>query len=207
MNMKEKLLYPFYVVTHPFQGFYEIRHREKGNVKIALLLVFLFAFSFAINRRYAGFIVNGEYIRMLNAVTDITGVFAAVFLVAIANWSITCLLNGEGRFKDILNVIGYSMLPMAVTFLPATLLSQFIVADERSIYFLLIALSIIYFAILFLIGIMTVHNYSFGKTILTLCFTLFAMFVILFIILLIVQLITGLYTFIEGVYTEIVVRM
>ena len=49
---KEKLLYPFYVLSHPFDGFYEIRHRGRGSIPLALSLVFLFGLSFSITRRY-----------------------------------------------------------------------------------------------------------------------------------------------------------
>ena len=35
----------FYVMVHPFDGFYEIRHREKGSIFVALMLVFLFILS------------------------------------------------------------------------------------------------------------------------------------------------------------------
>ncbi|HWT27494.1 MAG TPA: Yip1 family protein, partial [Mobilitalea sp.] len=112
MSRKEKLLYPFYVITHPFDGFYEIRHREKGSVPVALLIVLLFGLSFSINMRYAGFFVNDNNPLYVDTRTETIGIFLAVLLFSAANWSITCLMEGEGRFKDIITVLGYSMLPM-----------------------------------------------------------------------------------------------
>lgn len=52
--LKEKVKYAFYTITHPSNGFYEIRHRQKGSVPLAILFVFLFAVCFSANRQYAG---------------------------------------------------------------------------------------------------------------------------------------------------------
>jgi hypothetical protein len=207
MSKKEKMLYPFYVISHPFDGFYEIRHREKGSVPLALLLVFLFGLSFSLNRRYAGFVVNLNNPLYVNAVSEVIGTFLFVLLIAAANWSITCLMEGEGRFRDILTVIGYSMLPIVLTLIPITVISWFIAADEESLYYLVIYISIIFFVILFLIGIMIVHNFSFAKTLFTLVLTLVSLLIIIFIILLIFSLLDQIKSFLLSVYTEIVLRV
>ncbi|HHU71438.1 MAG TPA: YIP1 family protein [Clostridiales bacterium] len=206
MSKKEKLLYPFYVISHPFDGFYEVRHRGKGSVSLALLLIFLFGLSFSLNRRYAGFVVNLINPRHVDSRAEIIGIFLAVILFATANWSITCLMEGEGRFKDIITVIGYSMLPMVIVFVPATFISRFIASDEESIYYLIISLSIIYFVILLLIGIMVIHNFGFGKTLGTLLLTFVALLLIIFIILLLLSLINQVWLFLQSVYTELIMR-
>ncbi len=206
MSKKEKLLYPFYVISHPFDGFYEVRHRGKGSVPVALLLIFLYGLSFSLNRRYASFVVNLFNPRYVDTRSEIIGVFLAVLLFAAANWSITCLMEGEGRFKDILTVIGYSMLPMVLTFLPATILSWFIASDEESIYYLLTNVSILFFVLLLLVGIMIIHNFSFGKTIVTLVLTFAALLIIIFVILLMISLINQVWMFLESAYTELILR-
>lgn len=207
MSRKEKLLYPFYVITHPFDGFYEVRHRGKGSVPVALLMIFLFGLSFSLNRRYASFVVNNINPRGVDVRLDIISVFAIILLFATANWSITCLMEGEGRFKDILTVIGYSTLPMVLTFLPITVLSWFIAADEEDIYHVIRMLAILYFAILLLIGIMIIHNFSIGKTIVTLVFTVVALIIIIFVILLMLSMIDQVRAFFESVYNELVLRV
>lgn len=206
MSKKEKLLYPFHVISHPFDGFYEIRHRGKGSVPVSLLIVFLFGLSFSINRRYASFVVNLNNPLDVNAKTEVIGVFAAVLLFCIANWSVTCLMNGEGRFKDIITVMGYSMLPLVLTYVPATIISWFIAADEESIYYLVMDISVIFFVILLLIGIMIIHNYSFGKTLFTLFLTFVSLLLIIFIILMVLTLMQQIYIFLQGVYTELILR-
>ncbi|MHB8130267.1 MAG: Yip1 family protein [Mobilitalea sp.] len=207
MSKKEKLLYPFYVISHPFDGFYEIRHRGKGSVPIALLLVFLYGLSFSLNRRYAGFVVNLINPRYVDTRSEVIGVFLAVLLFAAANWSITCLMEGEGRFKDIITVIGYSMLPMVLTYIPATIISWFVASDEEGIYFLLTGISVLFFLILLLVGIMIIHNFSFGKTIVTLVLTFISLLLIIFVILLVISLMNQVILFLQSAYTELILRV
>lgn len=207
MTSKEKILYPFYVIAHPFDGFYEIRHREKGSVTLSLFIIFMFGLSFSINKRYAGFVVNFVNPRYVDSRADVMGILLAAILFAIANWSITSLTEGEGRFKDIIIVVGYSMLPMVLTFLPATFISHFVASNEEGIYYLLMSISILLFVLLVVIGIMIIHNFGFGKTIFTIILTFIALLLIIFIALLLSSLINQVYMFLKSVYTELILRL
>ena len=179
---KEKFLYPFYVLTHPMDGFYEIRHRERGSVPIALIIAALFSFSFSMNRILASFVVNNTDPREVDSYYELKALFLFFFLFCIGNWSITCLMQGEGRFKDIVIAVGYGMLPLVLTFVPATILSRFIAADEEAFYYVFLIVGVAWTAIMILIGIMTVHNYTLAKTIVTLFLTFIAMLIIVFIL-------------------------
>ena len=65
---KEKWKYLFYTVSHPNDGFYWIRHQDRGSIAIAIVLVILYAVSFSMNRIYASFVVNDIEPRTAHAV-------------------------------------------------------------------------------------------------------------------------------------------
>lgn len=203
---KEKLLYPFYVLKHPLDGFYEIRHRGKGSVIVALLLLFLFSISFSMNRQFAGFVVNNINPRSIDSFMELISLSLLFFLFCTANWSITCLMEGEGRYKDIVTVTGFSMLPMVLTYIPITLISRFIAEKEEAFYYLAMNISTIYFVVLLLIGIMTIHNFTLGKTLFTLLLTVLAMLMIIFMVLLLYSLADQVIGFIKSIYTELIFR-
>lgn len=205
--LKEKVKYAFYTITHPSNGFYEIRHRQKGSVPLAILFVFLFAVCFSANRQYAGFVVNFVNPMEVNSLTEMITVFVLFILFCVGNWSVTCLMNGEGRFKDIVTMTGYSMLPMILTQIPAIIISNFVVQDEEAYYYLILYFGIAWFVLLVIMGVMTIHNYTFGKTLITLICTFVAMFIIIFIALLLYSLLTQVIAFVQSVYNEIVLRM
>ena len=203
---KEKWKYFGYTLTHPMNGFYWIRHKDYGSVPIAILMMVLFSFSFTMNRLCASFVVNYVDPRTVNLLTGFLGVALLFFLVCIGNWSITCLMNGEGRFKDIIIAVGYGLTPATIGIVLSTLLSQVIAGDESAFYTLIMALGIAYAAILVLAGIMQIHNYTVGKTLWTLILTFIAVLIIIFLLLLVYSLVGQMITFIKSIYLEIVFR-
>ena len=204
---KEKWKYAFYTVSHPMDAYYEIRHRERGCVPIAILLVILFSLSFSINRIAANFIVNDIDPLDVNATTELIAVLLLYLLFCVGNWSITCLMGGEGRLKDIVIAVGYAMTPMILCFNLGTVFSQFVTEDERAFYGIVVALGIAYSLLMMLMGIMQVHNYTLGKTLITLFLTFVAMFIIIFVALLLFDLLNQVYNFFYSIYQELIFRV
>ncbi len=204
---KEKWKYAFYTVSHPMDAYYEIRHRDRGSVPVALVLVILFSFSFSINRMSASFVVNDIDPLDVNAITELVAVLLLYGLFCVGNWSITCLMEGEGRLKDIAIAIGYAMTPMIVCFNIATIFSQFVSEEEGAFYWIILGLGVAYALLMMMMGIMEVHNYTLGKTLITIFLTFIAMFIIIFVVLLFVDLISQVYSFFYSIYQELIYRM
>ena len=204
---KEKWSYMFYTIAHPMDGYYWIRHRDYGSVPLAILMVILFSLSFTANRLLASFVVNDLDPRGVDALYELMGVLAFYLLLCVSNWSITCLMNGEGRMKDIAVAVGYGTVPMTAVMVAATIISQFIADDEQAFYGILIGVGIAYGVIMMLMGIMQVHNYTLGKTLLTLILTFIAALIIVFLLLLLSNLLGMVYNFFHSVYTELIFRV
>jgi hypothetical protein len=202
----EKWKYVLYTISHPMDGYYWIRHRDRGSVPIAVLLVILFAFSFTGIRLLASFVVNDLDPRSVDLLYELLGVMAFYLLLCVSNWSITCLMSGEGRLKDIAIAVGYGTVPITVSLIIATIVSQFLADDEQAFYTLILVVGIAYGVIMMLIGIMQVHNYTLGKTLLTLILTFIALFIIVFLILLLSNLLGMVYNFFHSIYTELIFR-
>lgn len=203
---KDKWKFLFYTLSHPADGFYEIRHRDRGSVPLAVLMVIVFSFCFSMNRMLASFVVNDVDPRTVDSVKELTSVLLLYLLFCVGNWSITCLMEGEGRLKDIAIVVGYAVVPMILTFIPATIISQGIADNEEVFYTMIMAVGIGYAVLMALIGIMQIHHYSLGKTLLVLLLTFVAMFIIIFVCLLLIDLINQVYNFFYSLYTEIIFR-
>lgn len=204
---KDKWKYLIYTLSHPSDGYYWIRHQERGSLPIAIILVIVFSFSFSFNRLFSSFVVNELDPRVVDSLTELGGVLILYFLICISNWSITCLMQGEGRLKDIAIAIGYGAVPLIISFNLATMVSLFIADGEESFYYLIMAIGIIYGVIMMLLGIMQVHNYSLAKTLVTLFLTMLAAFIIIFIGLLLVDLLNQIYNFLYSIYIEIIFRL
>ena len=204
---KEKWSYMFYTITHPMDGYYWIRHRDYGSVPLAILMVFLFSISFTANRLLSSFVVNDIDPRGVDSLYELMGVLSFYLLLCVSNWSVTCLMDGEGRMKDIAIAVGYATVPMTAVMVASTIISQVIADEEQAFYGLLIGVGIAYGVIMMLIGIMQVHNYTLGKTLLTLFITFVAALIIIFLILLLSNLLGMVMNFFRSVYTELIFRI
>jgi len=204
---KEKWSYMFYTIAHPMDGYYWIRHRDRGSVPLAILMVFLFSCSFTANRLLASFVVNDIDPRGVDSLYELMGVLAFYLLICVSNWSVTCLMSGEGRMKDIAIAVGYGTVPMTAIMVLSTILSQFIADDEQAFYTLLIGVGVAYGVIMILMGIMQVHNYTLGKTLVTLFLTILAAFILIFLILLLSNLLGMVFNFFRSIYTELIFRI
>ena len=78
---KDKWKYLWYTVSHPNEGYYWIRHQERGSVAIAILLVLVFSLCFSMNRIYASFVVNDINPRTVNSLTELLGVVMMFFII------------------------------------------------------------------------------------------------------------------------------
>lgn len=193
-------------MSHPVDGFYWIRHRNYGSVPIAILMVVLFSLCFSLNRIGASFVVNDVEPSTVDSLEELSGVLLLYILLCIANWSVTCLMGGEGRMRDIFIAIGYSFAPLIPAFLIATGFSYLVVEEEAAFYTMILGIGIAYTAMLILISIMQVHNYTLGKTLQTLLLTFIAVLLIIFLCLLLADLVGQVVNFVKSVYIELVFR-
>lgn len=203
---KEHWKYLLHTMNHPMDGFYWIRHRNYGSVPLAILLVICFSLCFSMNRIGANFVVNDVEPATVDSFEELTGVLLLYGLLCVSNWSITCLMDGEGRMRDIAIAIGYAFAPLIPALLLATGMSHFIVEEEGAFYTMIIGIGVAYTVILALIGIMQVHNYTLGKTLQTLLLTFVAMLILIFVGLLLADLVGQVVNFVKSIYTEIIYR-
>jgi hypothetical protein len=138
---------------------------------------------------------------------QIAAVGIPVVLFAAANWCITTLFDGEGSIKDILITTGYSLLPLVLLTVPATLLTHVLSSAESGIITLLNTFAFIWVGLLLFFGIMVTQDYSFMKNILTVIVTIAGMAFIMFLIILFTTLVSDIVGLIRNIITEMSYRM
>lgn len=199
--------FPMHLIVHPFDGFWDLKYEGKGKVKVALIIVFVLFLTFVLQRQFAGFLVNYNDPRTLNSLAELQYVILPFFLWCIAGWSITTLMEGEGKFREIVMATAYSLVPIILIYLPMTLISRFLTVEESSFYYLFNTFAIIWFLYLLFVGTMTVHQYTPAKTILTMLLTVLTMGIMVFLGTLVFSLIQQMIEFIVNIYRELVFRI
>ena len=197
---------PMYIIVRPFDGFYAMKFENQGTVKLALFNFFLLWAAVSINSQYTSVIVSPRYPLALNSLQDLLMYAGALILFSVSNWSVTCLTDGEGRFKDIVMAVCYAMTPLIFALVFATVISNFLSLEETGFYHMIISIGTFYFVFLVFAGLITVHNYTVVKAIATIFLTFVALLIIVFLITLMFTLLQQLAGFVSSVYTELVFR-
>ncbi len=201
------IAYVFYTIFHPFDGFWDLKYDNKARMSIAFSILFLVIVVNAVKEQYAGFVVNYNNPLALNSLDQVKYVLLPFFLWCVANWSLTTLMEGEGKFKEIIIGTAYSLTPLILINIPTTIWSNFMTVEESSFYYLLNSIAIGWFLYLFFVATMTVHQYSVTKTVVTIFLSVLAMAFIMFIGMLFFSLIQQIVAFVNTVYTEFVYRV
>ena len=115
-------------------------------------------------------------------------------------------MDGEGSLKDIFITTAYALTPVVLINIPMLLLSNVMILEETVFYTVLDALSVLWAALLILIGIMTVHQFTMPKTIATIAVAVVGMIIILFLILLFVSIIQQIVSFVDQTITTKLVQ-
>lgn len=194
-------------IFRPFNGFWVMKYEQKGRVWLTLLILLVLTILFILKRQYSGFVINPLNYFVVNSIDELKFIVLPFFLWCVSNWSITTLMDGEGKFKEILMATGTALIPLVLVQGPLILFSRVMTLKEISFYGLIESFGYMWFVYLLFIGMMTVHQYNIPKTIFTIILTLLAMAVIIFLSMLIVSLLQQIIDFGTTIYQEIRFRL
>lgn len=198
--------FPKYILFHPFDGFDEFKRYKKGKMSVALIFIALFAFFRIFTYQNLGFLINQRNPLLLNSLQEVFSVVLLIALFTVGNWSVTTLMEGKGKFKEILMMTGYALFPIILIGYPSVILSNFLTLEEMAFYQLLMGLAYGAAAWMLFMGVLNIHHYGLGKTILAFILTVVAMAVMMFFGLLFFDLIQQFIEFVVSIYKELNLR-
>lgn len=198
----QELMYGFYILFHPFDGFYDLKHERRGSVRAAIVFLAITVLTFFYQGIGQGYVLNPT--RGTTTIwAQMISVLIPVFLFVLANWCLTTLFDGEGSFKDIFVATCYSLLPLPLIIIPATIASNWVTNSESSLIGFFGTLALIWVGFLLFFGTMVTHDYSLAKNLITILGTIVAMAFIIFIVLLFSMLLSKLVSLVTNIITEL----
>jgi len=205
-SLVSQLIYAGRAIFHPFDGFYQIKVHKRGSVASATILLVISVLSYLAYTYFAGYLFRPDAKGWLTLMTSILTVVLPVILWTAANWCFTCLMEGEGTFRQIYITACYGLVPLIPIFLATTVLSRFLLLDEAAFISMLQTVGFVWTAFLIFSGTLVIHNYTLGRNIATTLLSLLGMVVILFISVLFIALMQRMGTFFLNIYNEIIFR-
>ena len=198
----EELLFVFHLQFHPFDGFWDLKHEQRGSVRGGLTIMGITILAFFYQSIGRGYIFNPRD-RYSTILVQIVSIVVPVLLWCAGNWCLTTLFEGEGSLKDIFIATSYSLAPLPLLVIVSTIFTNVLTLQEGTIVSLLVTIGYIWVAFLLFFGMLVTHDYSLGKNVLITICTIVAMAVIMFVAILFSSLLVKMVTFVISIITEI----
>ena len=198
----EELVFPFHLVFHPFDGFWDLKHEKRGSVRGGLTIMGLTILALYYNTIGQGYIFDPVKTRSLIFIQALS-VVLPVFLWVTANWCLTTLFDGEGSFRDVLITTCYSLSPLPPLLVLSTLLSHVLTKTEGPIVNMIVIIGGIWAGLLLFFGMLVTHGYSLPKNIITTLGTIVAAAVLVFVALLFSSLVGKMIQFVANIVIEV----
>lgn len=194
-------------ITHPAEGFEDMRWKKAGSLKIAFAIVLLLFLAQIADGRLYGFQFGISYDKTFNIIPYIVKSIVLFGAWVVGNWAVCTLLDGEGTMKNICIYSAYALIPYIAQIFINVLLSHILIQDEAVFMQAIRIIGVGWSVTLLFSAIKSVHQYSFGKTVFAIILTIVAMLIMLFLLVLFMSLIQQVYIFISTIYTEISYRV
>ncbi len=205
-TFKQEVLFAFHLLTHPFDGFWDLKHEKRGSVRGGIFWMALAILAFTYQAVGQSYLFNPTGLTSSVFIQAIS-ILVPLFLWVASNWCLTTLFEGEGSFKDIFIATSYSLLPLPLLVIPATLLTHIFTLNEAGLVSLLVTIAWVYVVILIFCGTMIVHGYSLFGNLVAAIGSIVGMAFIMFVALLFTGLIQKIVGFISSIAAELSYRM
>lgn len=199
--------FAFYCLTHPMDGFWDLTHEKRGSMAVANSILILTLLARICRLQFTSFIFNKVYWPEVNIFLYLASVLFPLALWCVGNWAWTTLFDGKARLPQIYMATCYCLLPYPLFQFPLIILSNVVTVDEGEFYGVLSTLSLVLCALLILVAMSQIHEYSMSKTLLFTVASIFGMLVIVFILLLFFSMISQGIAYFVSIVREILFRM
>ncbi len=203
----DDFLFLFRFIRQPADSFYYIKRNLRGSVGFALLIYGWVIAVRLLTLYWTGFIFN-PYASAADVpvASEVVTLAIGLGLWNIANYLISTITDGEGRFRDVFIASAYSLFPFALFALPLALFSNLLTLNEIFIYTFSRDFIYAWCALMLVIMVMEIHNYSFAETLRNIALTLFTMLMFLLTAYIFFVLFNQLADFIRAIVQEVGLR-
>lgn len=194
------------ILNHPADEYEELKYRKSWNFPLSCILLVFWVMAEILRIQVADFKFNTNNTREFNILYVLAATLGLFVLWVVINWSITTLLEGKGRMREIWVSCAYALVPYISATLLYVALTQVLTLEEAAFLSVIRALGALYTLFLLITALRVVHSYSFGKTLLCILLTVVGIVFVLFLMVLFFGLIQQVVLFFQTIYMELMFR-
>lgn len=174
VKLVDDFLFMFRFIKQPADSFYYIKKDLRGSLPFALLL-YAWVLAVRVAVLYITSFTFSPYAALwdIPVAREITYTVGAILLWNVANYLVSTISDGEGRVRDVVIGSAYSLFPYALMALPIALISNVLTLNEVFIYDFSQQIMWAWTAVMLVIMVKEVHNYTVSETVKNVLLTLF----------------------------------
>lgn len=202
--LEGKYTAPLFTMIHPIDGFEKLKIKKRWSLPLAFGILIVLFLTLTAKWFLTGFSFNTNRALDYNVFITLLQSFLIVGVTAIANWAVCTLIEGKGRLIDIVCMLVYSLVPFVISILISTVISNVLTLEEAAFISAIEILGIAWSGVLIFVGFMTIHQFSFKKTVLSIVMTIIGIAIIIFLAVLFVGLLQQVISFFKAIWSEAV---
>jgi hypothetical protein len=195
--------FAFYILIHPIDGFWELKHHKEKTFGAANLILVLLCLMNAVSIQFASYHYGILDREKNNILLNITAFVLPLAAWTVLNWALSTLLDGKATMRQIWAQSVFSLVPLLLSMPLLLVLSYVMTRQEAAFYYLIQVFAGLWCLFLFLFGNMTIQEYTMSKTIAMALFTFLGIAASVFIGIILFSTFQQLVSFLVTVVTEL----
>lgn len=149
-----------------------------------------------------GFAFNTHDENAFNIWGQLAQTVGLLLVFVIANWFVCVMTSGSGKLSEIALTTSLALIPYLLFQLIELLLSNLLTVEESGFVWVIGAVFLIWAVALLLLGLQTIHEFTFSRNVFTVLATLIGMLVMAFMAILVWSLLQQVVSFVVSVTDE-----
>ena len=183
---------------------WEIRRNRAGSVPGAVVLYLVFFASYMLYLTRKGFVYQSADVQDMDIGFIVLGFWVLLLGFIFCNYLVTSITDGNGTLRQIFLLPAYGLLPVICALLAVTAISHALTYNEAFLLTIILIVGIVWSAVIIFIGLMTLHEYSFKETVLSLILTLMFMLILVIVCIILTMMWNSLRSFLVSVGKELI---
>lgn len=195
------------ILFHPVENTEELKYTGRYPFWLSYILVGAFFVVQVLRYQLTGFSFNYNRSGEFNILIQLAGTVGLLLVFCIVNWSVTTLMDGKGRIKEIWFFTSVGLIPYIVGTVIELILSRVLTTDEGMFLTLISTVATIYSVFLIMASLKGLHSYSLGQIVGSIIMTLVLLFVLLFVCIILFSLFQQIVSFFSTLWYEMLLRL
>ena len=196
--------YAFKCARHPIDRYYDIKVNKHGSPLAALIIYVVFFGVYMWYQTGKGFIYQYTDVEDMDMGAVIVGFFAILILFIICNYLVTSITDGDGTLKQVFMIPAYGLMPVMFSMVITIGASYVLTYNEAFILTVIMMVGTVWSIATIFEGLATVHDYEFGRTVVSLIITAVFMLIAAIVVLVVLIMWDQLSDFLVTVGKEVI---